>query len=315
MTPLVLTSTPADKQQYVGRFAPSPSGQLHFGSLVAAVGSYLQAKANQGIWLVRIEDIDPPREVPHAADDILKTLEIYGLHWDKPVLYQSQQSHYYQGVLDWLAQNDKSYGCQCSRKQMNLNAQIKGVYQRTCRDLQLNQPGCAIRLKNDNPVLQFSDALQGRVCVPVSASVAAFADDFIIHRKDGLFAYQLAVVVDDILQGVSEVVRGCDLLSTTLHQMTLYQTFGFKPVSYLHLPVAVTETGKKLSKQNHATAVSLQNPQQTLISVLQFLQLPITAMVREDLLSQRVDAILQWAILNWSVQLLPKQTEQQIDLP
>ena len=239
---------------YIGRFAPSPSGQLHFGSLVAAVGSFVQARANKGRWLVRIEDIDPPREVKGAASDILNTLVSYGLEWDGDVTYQSQHSEHYQAMLAWLAKNELSYLCQCSRKQINQNSQYAGIYARSCRDLALDQSHCAIRFKNDNPITHFTDKLQGLVH---SNAPTGFADDFIIHRKDGLFAYQLAVVVDDIIQGITQIVRGCDLLSTTLHQMTLYQALGQAPIDYLHLPVAVTAPGKKLSKQNHAKPSNL----------------------------------------------------------
>ncbi|NQZ10473.1 MAG: tRNA glutamyl-Q(34) synthetase GluQRS [Algicola sp.] len=293
---------------YKGRFAPSPSGKLHFGSLVAAVGSYLQAKANQGLWLVRIEDIDPPREVKGAADDILKTLEIYGLHWDQSVVYQSAQSDHYRATLDWLTENDLAYLCQCTRKQINQNSPRLGIYARTCRDLSLepNQDNCSIRFKNDNPILQFEDPLQGVVSAATpTGSPSGFADDFIIHRKDGLFAYQLAVVVDDIMQGITEVVRGSDLLSTTLHQMTLYQAFGQPLINYLHLPVAVTEPGKKLSKQNHAKPVDLANRQQTLVDVLVFLGMDGAEIVKHE----SVEEILRWAVERWTVDELPKRLE------
>jgi glutamyl-Q tRNA(Asp) synthetase len=295
---------------YKGRFAPSPSGQLHFGSLVAAVGSYLQAKANQGLWLVRIEDIDPPREVKGATDDILKTLEVYGLHWDQSVVYQSAQSEYYRATLDWLSQNDQAYLCQCTRKQINQNSPHPGIYARTCRDLGLNlkhrQENCSFRFKNDNPVLEFEDRLQGVVSAPTPSSAATvFADDFIIHRKDGLFAYQLAVVVDDIMQGITEVVRGSDLLSTTLHQMTLYQAFEQPFIKYLHLPVAVTEPGKKLSKQNHARPVTADNAQQTLVDVLVFLGMDGV----DEVVGESVEEILRWAIERWTVDVLPKKRE------
>lgn len=315
-----IKTAPDAKRGYVGRFAPSPSGPLHFGSLVAAVGSYLQAKANDGLWLVRIEDIDPPREVAGAAADILNTLECYGLHWDKEVIYQSRQSHYYREVLHWLAQNGKSYPCRCSRKQINqsyIDSGQPGIYQRTCRMLQLDQPHCAIRLKNDTPVTRFTDRLQGQVTAfgerplkrPLDAGLnAPFADDFIIHRKDGLFAYQLAVVVDDILQGITQVVRGCDLLPTTLHQMTLYQSFAHPLISYLHLPLAVTAPGLKLSKQNHATAVDRQNPSATLIKVLQFFDMKVAV----PLHGAPVAEILAWAVRHWQVKKLPKQAERII---
>jgi glutamyl-Q tRNA(Asp) synthetase len=315
--------------QYIGRFAPSPSGQLHFGSMVAAVGSYLQAKANQGLWLVRMEDIDPPREVAGSASHILKTLELYGLHWDQSVLWQSQQSEIYREVLDWLAQTDRSYLCRCTRKQINqsyIDSGQPGIYQRSCRDLDLNQANCAVRLKNDTPVSQFTDGLQGLV---TSANPAGFADDFIIYRKDELVAYQLAVVVDDILQGITEVVRGSDLLSTTLNQMSLYNTFGQPLIKYLHLPMAVTEPGVKLSKQTHAKPVfqgsqhntqqnhrhpHQQERQQTLINVLEFLGFDINVEDKQSLLYQPVEAILQWAVRHWSVQIVPNEPELQIHL-
>lgn len=266
----------------------------------------MQAKANKGLWLVRMEDIDPPREVAGAADDILKTLEMFGLHWDGYVVYQSQQSEQYLAVLNWLAQNELSYQCQCTRKQINQNSQTPGIYQRTCRELKLNQTNCSVRFKNDNPVLTFEDKLQGMVC---ANSYQGLADDFIIHRKDGLFAYQLAVVVDDILQGVTEVVRGSDLLSTTLHQMTLYRRFGHPFIDYLHLPVAVTEPGKKLSKQNHATPVDAANRQQTLVDVLSFLGINDA----QTVVGESVENILAWAVGRWQVATLPKQPELLIE--
>lgn len=266
----------------------------------------MQAKANQGLWLVRMEDIDPPREVKGAADDILKTLEVYGLHWDQSVVYQSAQSEHYCATLDWLSENDLAYQCRCTRKQINQNSPHPGIYARTCRDLRLDQDNCSIRFKNDNPVLQFEDQLQGVVSADTyTGSSTGFADDFIIHRKDGLFAYQLAVVVDDIMQGITEVVRGSDLLSTTLHQMTLYQAFGQPLIKYLHLPVAVTEPGKKLSKQNHAKPVTADNAQQTLVDVLVFLGMDGAGVV----VGESVEEILRWAVERWTVAGLPKRLE------
>lgn len=292
-----------DKSRYIGRFAPSPSGHLHFGSMIAAVGSFLQARSQNGLWLVRMEDIDPPREMAGAADHILTTLEQHGLNWDGEVVYQSDRSDRYNTVLEWLKQNDLSYLCQCTRKQTHQNNPFPQVYQRTCRALALDKTGCAVRFKNDDPVTAFLDPLQGEVKAPAGPG---FADDFIIHRKDGLFAYQLAVVVDDILQGVTEIVRGSDLLSTTLHQMTLYRAFGFQTIDYLHLPVAVTEPGKKLSKQNHAKPVNPQSCRQTLVDVLGFLALPVF----DELALESVESILKWAQMHWDVKKLPKSAEK-----
>ena len=298
--------------QYVGRFAPSPSGPLHFGSLIAALGSYLQAKANKGLWLVRIEDIDPPREVKGASDDILNTLEKFGLHWDGDVLFQSNRSQQYQDTLTWLKQQGLTYHCQCTRKQINQNAQYPGVYNQTCRPLNLaikgsHGEGRAVRLKNHNPTRVFDDLLQGRVKSDLPDDVS---DDFIIHRKDGLFAYQLAVVIDDIAQGITQIVRGSDLLTTSLNQMTLYQTLGFKPPSYLHLPVAVTEPGKKLSKQNHATPIytescSKMDINSLLIKALEFLNLKVPPQLHQ----QDKQQIIDWAIANWQLENLPHQSE------
>lgn len=290
------------KQTVVGRFAPSPSGPLHFGSLIAAVGSYLHAKANHGLWLVRIEDIDPPREIKGASKEILNTLEDFGLCWDESVVYQSQRSDDYRAVLAWLQSTEQAYLCQCSRKQIQQNSRIAGIYQRTCRHLALSKAGCAVRFKNDHPCLQFNDPLQG----PINPTLTP--DDFIIHRKDGLFAYQLAVVVDDILQGVTDIVRGSDLLSTTLHQMTLYHAFGQPTINYLHLPVAVSAPGKKLSKQNHASAVDRKNPATTLIKVFEFLGLQPPV----DEIGHNKEALLRWGIEQWSIDKLPKQSEIQV---
>jgi glutamyl-Q tRNA(Asp) synthetase len=283
---------------YRGRFAPSPSGFLHFGSLVAALASFLQAKSIQGQWLVRIEDIDPPREKPGADVAILKTLEAYGMHWDEEVLYQSKHSELYVEVLSYLKSSALSYNCQCTRGQIK---QTGGIYQSTCKDLCLPEGNTATRLINNFPFAEFNDLLQGRVSVNKELA----GEDFIIHRRDGLFAYQLAVVVDDIFQGITEVVRGCDLLEPTARQLTLFSTLKYTPPKYLHIPLAVTDAGYKLSKQNSAPAIDNQNPQPALIHALQFLgqKPPI------DLLNESVDNIINWAIKHWQVQSIPHKRE------
>ena len=170
--------------RYIGRFAPSPSGELHFGSLIAALGSYLQARANQGIWRVRIEDIDPPREVPGAADTILRQLDHYGLHWDGDVLWQSQRHEAYREALTWLGEQGLSYYCTCTRARIHA---VGGIYDGHCRDLGLGAENAALRLRQTRPVLQFSDRLRGTLI----ANEPLAREDFIIHRRDGLFAYNL----------------------------------------------------------------------------------------------------------------------------
>ncbi|WP_256744550.1 tRNA glutamyl-Q(34) synthetase GluQRS, partial [Cronobacter sakazakii] len=226
---------------YIGRFAPSPSGELHFGSLIAALGSYLQARALQGQWLVRIEDIDPPREVPGAADAILRQLDHYGLHWDGEVLYQSQRHEAYREALAYLREHGLSYYCTCPRSRIQ---QLGGIYDGHCRALRYGPENAAVRLVQTHPVMAFTDKLRGNI----TADPALAREDFMIHRRDGLFAYNLAVVVDDHFQGVTEIVRGADLIEPTVRQISLYQQFGWQAPDYVHLPLVVNLDGNKLSK-------------------------------------------------------------------
>ncbi|MBB1268256.1 tRNA glutamyl-Q(34) synthetase GluQRS [Shewanella sp. SR44-3] len=249
---------------YRGRFAPSPSGPLHFGSLVAALGSYLRAKSLGGKWLLRIEDIDPPREIAGASSQILHTLTAYGFEWDEEVLYQSQRIETYQTQIDqWIAQ-DKAYFCHCSRKQIQL---MGGTYDGRCNLCRPKLTSGAVRIVNHSKVDRFDDALMGTVIQD-----AHFAgEDFIVKRSDGLYAYQLAVVLDDAYQGITEVVRGSDLLQPTVRQISLYRILGLTEPSWLHLPLACTEPGLKLSKQNHAQAIDLLNPGPSINAALNFL--------------------------------------------
>ncbi len=293
-----------ENKPYIGRFAPSPSGSLHFGSLVAAVGSYLQAKSQQGIWQVRIEDIDPPREIAGASEDILETLQAYGLQWDEKVIYQHQQSEYYEAVLKELSKRNLCYACCCTRKMIK---QQGGYYQGQCRDKNNVMIGNALRinlLSIINKTTHFEDKLQGRVVLDSTQ----IDDDFIIKRKDGLYAYNLAVVVDDIQQGITEVVRGADLISTTGKQISLYQLLNADIPNYVHLPLAVTEPGVKLSKQNHAVAVNKQDPVPTLKRVLAFLGHPVP----DNMALNTCSEILKWATEYWSLDNVPKQLEIQI---
>lgn len=284
---------------YVGRFAPSPSGPLHFGSLVAALGSYFQAKANQGKWLVRIEDLDPPREMLGASQIILQALEKYGLEWDGEVVYQSQRHAIYQAQIDdWLTQK-QAYFCQCSRKQV---MQSGGFYTGACRNKTLSSDEeCAVRIKMAHPITEFHDLKHGDIAIPSELA----KEDFIIKRRDGLYAYNLAVVLDDIAQGVTEVVRGADLIEPTGRQISLYQILGQQPVQYLHLPLAMAQEGRKLSKQNHAPAIDISDPRPTLIRAMIFLgfQLP------EAFVAESIETIIDWGCKNWQICQLPNTTE------
>lgn len=285
---------------YIGRFAPSPSGPLHFGSLVTALGSYLQAKAYQGKWLVRIEDIDPPREVKGASSLILKTLEIFNLFWDDDVLYQSTCSERYQSVLQSLLSKQQAYYCDCSRQR--IHHLTNHIYDGFCRQRNLtpnHQQHLAIRLKQTHPIFEFEDNILGLQKVePTSAQ-----EDFIIHRKDGLFAYNLVVVLDDHQQGITEIVRGADLLPVTAKQISLYQQLGFTVPTYCHLPLVLDHNGNKLSKQNHAKPIELDNPTSLTIQALQFLgqQIP------QDWQDATQQQLLDWAIAHWQLSTIPKQ--------
>lgn len=295
--------TDMSESHYIGRFAPSPSGELHFGSLIAALGSYLQARANHGTWLVRIEDIDPPREVPGAAETILRQLEHYGLHWDGEVLWQSQRHGTYHAALDWLAQQGLSYYCTCTRAQIH---SMGGIYNGHCRDLHLGPQNAALRLRQQQPVLQFYDKLRGEIV----ADEALAREDFIIHRRDGLFAYNLAVVVDDHFQGVTEIVRGADLIEPTVRQISLYRHFGWQAPDYIHLPLALNSDGNKLSKQNHAPALPEGDPRPVLINALQFLNQDIV----KEWQDLSVEELLKNAVANWKLSTVPEIQHSQTRL-
>jgi len=280
----------------IGRFAPSPSGDLHFGSLIAALGSYLSARAQQGRWLVRIEDIDPPREVPGAATRILQQLEHYGLYWDGDVLWQSQRHDAYRAALSWLQTHRQSYFCTCTRSRIQ---QLGGFYDGHCRDLQLPPDNAALRLRQHAPVSGFDDRLRGHL----QAEAQLAQEDFIIHRRDGLFAYNLAVVVDDHFQGVTEIVRGADLIEPTVRQIALYQQFAWPVPDYLHLPLAVNRDGNKLSKQNHAPALPAGNARPLLVQALRFLGQPVSAGWQDESL----ESLLKQAVAQWNIRLIPLQ--------
>ena len=242
------------KKHYIGRFAPSPSGPLHLGSLVCALASFLDAKANHGSWLVRIEDIDPPREQAGADQIILDSLQKHGLNWDDEVVYQSTRSQAYREALNIIHERKLSYFCTCNRKRV---LDLAGRYDGLCR-YQIQNPSvsASIRLNNEaffsgsDQCISLEDNVQGEV-----REDFALTGDIIIHRKDGLFAYQLAVSVDDVWQGITHVVRGCDLLEATPKQTLLMKVLGHEAPVYSHIPVLVDSQGRKFSKQNHAEAI------------------------------------------------------------
>ena len=285
---------------YRGRFAPSPSGPLHFGSLIAAVGSYLQARSQGGRWLVRIEDLDPPREVPGAADEILRTLETYGLQWDETVAYQSQRHDRYQAVLDDFYRRGLTYHCQCSRARIQT---LGGFYDGHCRSLALPAAQSSVRLRMCDPVYGFDDQRLGHIQVPAALA----EEDFILKRRDGLFAYNLAVVIDDADSGITEVVRGADLIEPTVRQIALYRLLGAAEPGWLHLPLALQPNGLKLSKQNHAPALSGAAVSPTLCQALTFLgQHPPPEMVGES-----PQVVLDWACAHWQPEKIPMQAQIQ----
>ncbi len=255
---------------YVGRFAPSPSGPLHFGSLVAALASWLDARAVRGRWLLRIEDLDAPRQQPGAAGEILRTLERIGLTWDGPVLYQSLRASAYEAALRELQRH--TYWCGCSRREIADSATSPArdgaqIYPGTCRGgLPPGRKGRALRVRAAGEVV-FDDRVQGRQAQLLEREVG----DFVIFRADGQFAYQLAVVVDDADQGVTDVVRGADLLDSTARQIYLQRMLGLPAPRYLHVPVAVNAAGEKLSKQTGAPALDLSRPDRVLRDALAFL--------------------------------------------
>ncbi|HEV2720645.1 MAG TPA: tRNA glutamyl-Q(34) synthetase GluQRS [Thermoanaerobaculia bacterium] len=237
----------------VGRFAPSPTGPLHLGSLVAAVGSYLFAKQEGGRWLVRIEDLDTPRVVPGSAEEILATLRRYGLQWDGEVVWQSQRTALYERALATLREKGLVYDCACSRAELRSAASAplgrEPVYPGTCRNgLPPGRTARAMRFRVPDEVIAFDDLLRGRV----EENVARETGDFVVRRADGLFAYQLAVVVDDEEQGITQVVRGGDLLSSTARQIALQRALGYRTPQYAHLPLVVNERGEKMGKRDGA---------------------------------------------------------------
>lgn len=290
-------------EPYRGRFAPSPTGGLHFGSLVAAVGSYLEAKRRGGEWLLRMEDLDPPREQPGAADAILRTLEACGMGWDGQPLYQSRRGEAYRAALAQLEARGMVYACGCTRREIadsSLGPDGARIYPGTCRmGIAPGKAPRAMRLRVDEAIIAFEDMLQE----PIRQDLAAEVGDFVLRRADGPYAYQLAVVVDDGEQGITDVVRGTDLLDSTPRQIYLQRLLGLPTPRYLHLPAAVNAAGEKLSKQTLAPPVDACDPVPALAQVMDFLgQAPPMQLGRASLAE-----FWQWALAHWDAQHIPRR--------
>ena len=286
---------------YRGRFAPSPSGPLHFGSLVAAVGSYVDARHHHGEWLLRIEDIDPPREVPGATQAILRALERFDMQWDGPVVYQSLRTSYYEFALETLHRDGALYDCACSRREIADSA-VHGdagpVYPGTCRNgMPPGRSARSLRVVVGDSRITVNDRLQGTL----QHSLREQTGDFVVRRADRLVAYQLAVVVDDADQGITHVVRGADLLDSTPRQVYLQQLLGHPRPDYTHLPVAANLAGEKLSKQTRARHIETDDPVATLCDALDFLHQPLP----DDPRQAGLDELWQWAIANWTPAAIP----------
>jgi len=286
---------------YVGRFAPSPTGPLHLGSLATAVASFMHARQARGEWLVRIEDIDPPREVPGAADDILRTLEAFELEWDRPVLFQSRRLAAYGAAAERLLAAGRAFRCRCSRSEIRaVNEGESARYPGTCRDLHIPPGDAAVRVRVDPGRVIFEDGLQGTI----EADLLATLGDYVVVRRDGLPAYHLAVVLDDGEQGVTTIVRGVDLLDSTAAHVHLQGVLGLPTPRYFHLPVVVNERGQKLSKQTGATAIDARDVA-TAARVLEVLGLAVPA----ALAGERPGVLWRWAAERWSIDSLRGQRE------
>lgn len=286
----------------IGRFAPSPTGPLHFGSLVAAVASYCDAKSQGGQWLLRIEDVDQTRKVAGASEDIIRTLQRYGFNWDGDIIYQSERTEMYEAALAQLRERGLAYACTCSRKEIADSSTLQGIegaiYPGTCLH-RMVKPGvpAAWRLKTKDTVIGFDDLVQGHLQHDLAQEIG----DFVIKRVDGLFSYQLAVVVDDALQEVTHVVRGADLLNSTTRQIFLQQLLDYATPVYAHIPLVLNAEGQKLSKQTLATSLPDDNIVPTLVAALNFLQQPLP----ENAHRYSLALLWQWAVTHWQ---LPKNS-------
>lgn len=303
-------------QRPVGRFAPSPTGPLHFGSLVAAVGSWLFARSSGGRWLMRMEDLDQSRVIPGMADDILRTLEELGMEWDGPVIFQSSRAQHYDAALDTLKKAGHVYSCGCSRADLarSASAPHQGedgpAYPGTCRHgLTEGKGERALRVRVPDELITFSDAVMGHY----QQNPARFCGDFVVQRKDGPVAYQFAVVVDDAEMGVSQVVRGADLLSSTPRQIWLQQLLGLSTPEYAHVPLVTGHDGTKLSKRDNVIAAILNDAQRisTVARALTFLGQPLPDRHAEYSCKE----LLEWGRIHFDVSRIPRRSRPLSSCP
>ena len=280
---------------YIGRFAPTPSGHLHFGSLVAALASYLDARAHQGRWLMRMEDLDPPREEPGAQAAILHALESYGFEWDGELVRQSERHDAYAKVLNDMFNHGLAYACTCSRKQLE---PYNGDYPGLCRNAGHDQQHAAIRLRVPELEYHFTDRVQGEF----RQHLGRDAGDFIIRRRDGLYAYQLAVVLDDAWQGITDIVRGADLLDSTPRQLYLQELLGLRQPRYLHVPLIVQPDGNKLGKSYRSAPLTADQATPLLLRALRALGQQPDA----QLLYASPRELLDWGIAHWDATRIPR---------
>ena len=290
---------------YRGRFAPSPTGPLHFGSLIAAVASYADARQHGGAWLLRIEDVDTPRSVAGATEAILATLAACGMQHDGAIVFQSQRDDAYHAALHQLREHKLAYRCACTRREVADSALrgIEGpVYPGTCRHDIGSRPARAWRVDTRGARIAFDDAVQGRIEQNLETEIG----DFVLYRADNLYAYQLAVVVDDAEAGITHVVRGADLLDSTPRQIYLQKLLNLPTPQYLHLPVAVNAAGEKLSKQTRAPGIERSKVLPALIDALRFLGQQPPAL-------DSVPALWQWTAENWRREKIPRSRVGPLD--
>lgn len=289
---------------YIGRFAPSPTGPLHFGSLLAAVASYCDARFNQGQWILRLEDVDRPREIAGAAQTILQQLTAFGFKWDGEIWRQSLRNSFYEAALKTLQNQQLIYPCTCTRKEIADSSNIVGidgfVYPKTCLKHAIKpNTAYALRVRVDESEITFQDIIQGKITHKLQNQVG----DFVLKRADGYFTYQLAVVVDDAAQGVTHVVRGADLLNSTPRQIYLQQRLNLPTPHYAHIPIARNAAGEKLSMQTLAKAIEVNQANQQIWQALQFLGQQPPASLQYASLQE----VWQWAINHWKIQAVPTQ--------
>lgn len=280
---------------YIGRFAPTPSGHLHFGSLVAALASYLDARSVGGRWLMRMEDLDPPREEPGAQTAILKALESYGFEWDGEMVRQSDRHDAYAEVLNRLFNHGLAYACTCSRKTL---APYHGIYPGLCRNAGHDTKDAAIRLRVPELEYHFIDRVQGEYRQHLGRDVG----DFVIRRRDGLYAYQLAVVLDDAWQGITDIVRGADLLDSTPRQLYLQELLGLPQPRYLHIPLITQPDGNKLGKSYRSPPLTEDQATPLLLRALRALGQNPGA----ELAYATPREVLNWGIAHWDALLIPR---------